>query len=835
MGKLNYKKSGVTLYEKVNMNVVTMLKGIKLNDFELLFNSSTSKRHNDYDIKKEYTKVKKYIHEIGINSNNRVEYNHVNGKYGRLIAKKGKPCIQRLYNGIRGVLCNDNMIDIDMSNCHIVLLINLCKENKFNQTEYFCLSEYNNNREEVLLNLMNEHGISRGIAKSSFLCCINSDFKHKRIDGDKYINKDSFFERFDNETTNIINKLTKIYKNIKQYIDSYNKILNDEKFNINGKFINNILCKYENEYLWKALDGLIHNNIIKPEDVAVLMLDGFMFYKNDDTDIERLLLFLNDLFKTNNMKWTNKEHNIELLPIIKTLYEQKKNKKKNKSNSNILDEIDDYFKELNLSSHHYYASEFLKEIDQYKYIYNNDEWYEYNDNNILKLIGKKPPLNLSENITNVLNKKLKRQMTKMINNIEPHDIKFKKYNDIYKVNHKNLGNSKYKEGIITELKIHFSDDDLIKKINHNMAVVSFNDKLFDFKLKDFRDIEKNDYICLYCDYPAPCIKNEKINLELKNILFSIFEDDEIIQFFMDSIGYSLFTNKFEKLHMWSGSGGNGKGLLMKLLVKSFGNYFNIPNNQFLTTKYDGARANSSLFNTQYKKIVMVSEPESDHSGDILFNIEFIKKLTGRDEITTRDLFKSDVTFTPTFTTFVQCNDKPKLDKMDDAVKRRFLCLEFPFKFTEKKIKDTDRIIDYSLKDKLEDINYYSQFMLLLIENIKDKIDKNLFIPQKIKDNTINYLNENNVVGAFIEEKLEITDDNKDKMNITKLYKLFKMDNDDNFFTQSKFKSNLINNGLKEKTIRGTKAFFGIKEKSFFNEDSDDDNIILNGDSGFCDL
>ena len=145
---------------------------------------------------------------------------------------------------------------------------------------------------------------------------------------------------------------------------------------------------------------------------------------------------------------------------------------------------------------------------------------------------------------------------------------------------------------------------------------------------------------------------------------------------------------------------------------------------------------------------MVSEPEADKDGDITFNIEFVKKLTGRDDVTTRDSHKSNITFKPKFTLFIQCNEQPKLDKVEQAIARRFICLNFPYQFVENPKFEHQRKIDYSLKDKIKDPIYYTEFMGMLIDMMKNKINDNITIPEEVKETTNEYMEENNVVKKF---------------------------------------------------------------------------------------
>ncbi len=155
------------LVERVNLEVAKKLNQLTLQQFEQLMNLSKTKRHNDYNIKNEYTKTKKYTKSI-LKSKNKhvVNYQHVRGKddFGRLQSQN--PSLQRIYNGFRGILCNGITRDLDMSNCHPNILLNLCKEHNI-KCDY--VRQYIYNREDSLKELIDEYGISRTEAKHTYL------------------------------------------------------------------------------------------------------------------------------------------------------------------------------------------------------------------------------------------------------------------------------------------------------------------------------------------------------------------------------------------------------------------------------------------------------------------------------------------------------------------------------------------------------------------------------------------------------------------------------------------------------------------------------------------
>ena len=492
----------------------------------------------------------------------------------------------------------------------------------------------------------------------------------------------------------------------------------------------------------------------------------------------------------------------------------------------------DYFKTLDEMGETQFAQLFLDLLgeDKNKYIYFVQDkeqcFYVYNEHNILSEY-KTIPTVLSGQITEELLKHLKTMYHKFVDtdpDSKDHDYVYK----IYKKLRKKFSNPTFKKGVIEELKIFIQDLGIKDKTDKKQHLLAFKNQCFDFQLRKYRPIAKDDYVKTHITYDLPG-DDTKIQKELKEIVKSFFDDTSLETYLYDSLGFACFTNKFEKFNIWTGCGSNGKGVLMALIQNAFDSYFYAADNKFLTGSIKSGQSDSSLYNCQGKKIVMVSEPQKSETSNVKFNIEKIKSLTGRDSQTCRTLYATNVTFRPSFTLFCQCNQIPSLDKVENAIKRRFVCLPFNHKFCENPILPHEKAIDVSLKDKINDPKYYTQFIKILISHMmhqedgddpKPRCDKKLVVPEKILEKTNNYLEENNDVKAFLEEFYQFTDKNdRTKENFVSLKDLYGHYRDTGgTSSKSTFKYNMESNGFgyeiwkpyfdgKRITKRG---FFGLK-------------------------
>ena len=301
--------------ERVNIGIAEKLSNMSMEQFLELYkignetfecdNIETMEIDTKKELESQYTMITSYCKEI-LNKNNKLNVNYDFSDdltFGRLQAKVKS--LQRIYNGFRGVLCNGLTFDLDMCNCHIKILIGLCKKHNIDCYE---VEKYDLNREEYLNCLMTSLSINKKDAKQLFLKSINKSELTLTYGKHKKINKDKSFLDFDKQTSLIIDKLYNIYEN------DFKIYINENDYNHKGKLVNRVLLKGENELLNKCIDFLKTEGI----EISTLMFDGLMIYKGEFKKYD-LLIKINELFKTEKIEWTFKKHNLELLSKINSL------------------------------------------------------------------------------------------------------------------------------------------------------------------------------------------------------------------------------------------------------------------------------------------------------------------------------------------------------------------------------------------------------------------------------------------------------------------------------------------------------------------------------------
>ena len=162
------------------------------------------------------------------------------------------------------------------------------------------------------------------------------------------------------------------------------------------------------------------------------------------------------------------------------------------------------------------------------------------------------------------------------------------------------------------------------------------------------------------------------------------------------------------------------------------------------------------------RITNILEP----SSNLMITASIVKRLTGNEEISSRELFakgKETKAFIPMFTLIASCNEVPKFDNFDNAVARRILIVEFETTFSDdcpsnSKERITNR--KFPIKEDVEEIIDRTAPALAyrLVQVWKEYGRKKIVMPQKVQRLTKKYIDDSNYVKRFLAEIDEVLSD-----------------------------------------------------------------------------
>jgi P4 family phage/plasmid primase-like protien len=122
-----------------------------------------------------------------------------------------------------------------------------------------------------------------------------------------------------------------------------------------------------------------------------------------------------------------------------------------------------------------------------------------------------------------------------------------------------------------------------------------------------------------------------------------------------------------------GKGGNGKSTFFGVLKAVFGDYAKAINADVLVP-LRGSRPDQSYI-AALRGVRLAILGETDEAASM--SVAQLKRITSRDTISARALYKDPMEFIPTHTTIMHTNHLPRLGSMDGGTKRRIAVAPFP--------------------------------------------------------------------------------------------------------------------------------------------------------------
>jgi len=461
------------------------------------------------------------------------------------------------------------------------------------------------------------------------------------------------------------------------------------------------------------------------------------------------------------------------------------------------------------------------------YVYNKAlGWYAIGDHNIWERADKGLPNTLKRHLADTMQDitreakhiqtaKHKRRMDAGKGGAEDklelidHQTKMKNIIAAYKL----FGSSEFCNGVISFLPAYYEDEQLTEKIDMNRTVFAFSNGLYDIEKETFRAIEPADWVCTTTGYPMPKVSVPAVRSELTTLMWNIFEDTDVTGYMWDVLSSALLgTNRWEELYTFTGSGGNGKGVLSELLKTAFGAYF-ISQDVALFTK-PRERADQpipALVEARPCRLFMTTEPEADDK----LQCGLLKKISGGDQVEARTLHSPHIIkYVPQFTLILQTNTIPRLNKVDGGIQRRLRIIRFPFQFVGTPTLPHHRHGDPDVKDrKCKSDAWRDEFVLMLIERLQVvRKWKSLVPPEKVREVTSGYLDEHNPLKEWLAENYLITHWEGDQVPAAEIRGNFISDRPESTLSVVKFKELMGFNGVESKHTRHGTSFVGIKKK-----------------------
>jgi P4 family phage/plasmid primase-like protien len=317
-----------------------------------------------------------------------------------------------------------------------------------------------------------------------------------------------------------------------------------------------------------------------------------------------------------------------------------------------------------------------------------------------------------------------------------------------------LEDGKFRERIVADsiAKFHERRPEFESRCNSDNIMV-FSSGVYNFDTMEFGPGSPDTPVTMYVDQPyLPYDPANEDCQFLLRFVHDILPDPMVADYTLKVLALALTTD-ISQQYLWilSGSGGNGKSLLMRLIEECLGPYFQSMNPTFLTRpREEASGANEALMAMIKTRLVVFQEPEA---RDVI-QAGLVKAITGGDTLTSRSNYGKQKKFRPTWKSFMVTNDIPMISETTtDAIWRRIRVILFAVKFVDDPdpANPFEKKRDERLDAKLTKASPY--FISILIQYLRKYKAEGLRLPEEIEEATRKYQSDTDMVKAFIEEHM----------------------------------------------------------------------------------
>tara|TARA_B100000927_G_scaffold291713_1_gene296017 strand:- start:5226 stop:7979 length:2754 start_codon:yes stop_codon:yes gene_type:complete len=386
-------------------------------------------------------------------------------------------------------------------------------------------------------------------------------------------------------------------------------------------------------------------------------------------------------------------------------------------------------------------------------------WYEYKNGRWSDIdSGTSLRQSLSHNVSRMFHKRTQNALEEA-ELVDDEDIKKQKNMDAAKLAEMalNLKKTTWKQNIMRECCEVFFDKHFLQKLDTNKDLLCFNNGVMDFKNKEFRRGDPNDYVslCTNTDYVEIDDTNEdhiRIQNEINEFMEQLFPNPNLNNYMWQHLASILRGgNKNQTFNIYTGSGRNGKSKLVELMGMVLGDYKGSVPLTLITRERTGiGNVSPEVAQLVGVRYAVMQEP----SKATKLNEGPMKELVGEDPIQCRALFKDAITFVPQFKLVVCTNHLFDIQSTDDGTWRRIRVCDFVSKFIDNPSDNPDdhqfkidRDIDKKFKEWVPIFTSMLVKKVFETEGYVQDCDEVMAASQKYKE-------QQDHMSAFIKERIQ---------------------------------------------------------------------------------
>ena len=264
--------------------------------------------------------------------------------------------------------------------------------------------------------------------------------------------------------------------------------------------------------------------------------------------------------------------------------------------------------------------------------------------------------------------------------------------------------------------------------------------------------------------------------EIEIFMEQLFPNEELRKYMWEHLASTLIgNNDNQTFNIYTGSGRNGKSVLVNLMSKMLGDYkATIPITLVTQKRNNIGSTSSEIVQLMGVRYAVMQEPCKGEK----INEGIMKEITGGDPIQGRALFKEAVTFIPQFKLAVCTNTLFDIKSNDDGTWRRIRVCDFMSKFLENPYEDLvkfpkeDYPYQYKIDKKIDEkFLIWAPILASMLVNISYKRQGMVSDCKIVMGSSDTYREGQDYLTEFTKEK--IISNPGGKIKKTELWEVFK--------------------------------------------------------------
>ena len=266
------------------------------------------------------------------------------------------------------------------------------------------------------------------------------------------------------------------------------------------------------------------------------------------------------------------------------------------------------------------------------------------------------------------------------------------------------------------------------------------------------------------------------------------------------LGYTFTGSVTEEIMVICyGFGANGKSVMSNVIQHVAGSYGKTGSPSLLKSRRDDdSSPRSDIAGLAGYRYISLNEMQS---GDRL-DEQVVKLLAGREAISARALYKDHMTYKPSGKVWLKTNHKPVVKEDDDGIWRRLVVIPFGRKFAE---VERDPNLEEKLTQEADGI------LAWIIQGAVKWYQGGLSICPTIKQESTEYRTESDLLGHFLEERVEFDDAARAiETDVYFFYQSWCRANGTNPLSKIRLTQKLKERGVRQLPSNGKRYYLGIK-------------------------